>query len=268
MDNGFQSKIDKLNIDNLKKEVSKDESNKKCSPSITFDGLSCIRLFVLIKLVEAYNKDVTKEDEIELSTSREILSSEKYKAYLIDELTKRVSKESNGKCTYQKCWSKQKFMNNLDEMTRKEFMKYTFKPDSPEGKFEWLSTLDIDNVMNQYQIEHRDFIFMGTVPMDFKVIGSEVGKMDYDELLKNKKTKIGIVFNLDNHNQGGSHWVSMFINLEKGQIYYFDSVGIKPEERVRNLMREVSNYLIKNKGFTKDTIDLNYNRIQHQSNNK
>ena len=36
--------------------------------------------------------------------------------------------------------------------------------------------------------------------------------------------QIGIVFNLDKHDQEGSHWVSMFIDLKRDGIYYFDSL--------------------------------------------
>jgi hypothetical protein len=33
-------------------------------------------------------------------------------------------------------------------------------------------------------------------------------------------TKIGIIFNLDNHNESGSHWVSLFIDLEDKFVLY------------------------------------------------
>jgi Ulp1 family protease len=52
--------------------------------------------------------------------------------------------------------------------------------------------------------------------------------------MKENKTKIGIIFNLDKHDQKGSHWVSMFIDLEEKFIFYFDSAGdaIPPEIRI------------------------------------
>jgi hypothetical protein len=37
-----------------------------------------------------------------------------------------------------------------------------------------------------------------------------------DEKIKN----IGIIFNLDKHTQSGSHWVSMFIDIEKSSPIY------------------------------------------------
>ena len=48
---------------------------------------------------------------------------------------------------------------------------------------------------------------------------------------KNGKNKIGIVLNLDEHDGKGSHWVSVFIDLQKKFIFYFESTGsITPPE--------------------------------------
>ena len=38
--------------------------------------------------------------------------------------------------------------------------------------------------------------------------------------------KIGIIFNTDPHNKSGSHWISLFIDVKKKIICFFDSVGI------------------------------------------
>ena len=39
---------------------------------------------------------------------------------------------------------------------------------------------------------------------------------------KNHK-KIGMVINLDEHWKRGSHWVGLYANIDKSQIYFFDS---------------------------------------------
>ena len=49
------------------------------------------------------------------------------------------------------------------------------------------------------------------------------------------KNKIAIVFNLDRHDQPGSHWVSLFINLECKYIFYFDSAGNPIPEEIKVL---------------------------------
>ena len=35
--------------------------------------------------------------------------------------------------------------------------------------------------------------------------------------------KLGIVINFDPHYKGGSHWVGMYMDINKGGIYFFDS---------------------------------------------
>ena len=257
------NKIDDIVSSEVRKDVIKDEANTQCSPDKEFDGISCVRLYVLVKLAEAFNKE-NKNNKIKLSSNLELLKPKKYKAYLVKELNDRVIETSNGKCKNHKCWSRQRFIENLEREAREELLSYTFKPKAPEGKFEWLSTMDINSTMKQYELKHKDFKFMGAVPMDFKEIKLDVGNMDYGKFIKNGKTKIGIILNLDNHDQGGSHWVSMFINLKKGQVYYFDSVGIRPEKRVIDLMEEIKEFLINKRGFSMDDIDINYNKVKHQ----
>mgnify|MGYP006897233767 CR=1 FL=1 len=48
-----------------------------------------------------------------------------------------------------------------------EIKDNTFRPKGPQGKFEWLSTVDINKVMEQYHHSHPDFKFLGAVPIDF-----------------------------------------------------------------------------------------------------
>jgi antitoxin component of RelBE/YafQ-DinJ toxin-antitoxin module len=49
-------------------------------------------------------------------------------------------------------------------------------------------------------------------------------------------------------------------------IYYFDSVGVKPEQRVRTLMRQQANF-IKEQGIPFDQQKVDSNTIQHQKEN-
>ena len=63
---------------------------------------------------------------------------------------------------------------------------------------------------------NNDFIFLGTVPYDFEdlhILG--FNDINFSELYKNNKKKIGLVINLDEHYKGGSLWVGLFANLEK-----------------------------------------------------
>ena len=52
---------------------------------------------------------------------------------------------------------------------------------------------------------------------------------------------MGIVFNLDDHTQSGSHWVALYSDFKKGGVYYFDSTGRLPQEDSVKLMRKIFN---------------------------
>jgi len=241
----------------------KSKSDMRCAPGLSYESGSCARLAVLIELANAYNYTAPIKDKIRMSHNIEIINPQKYKLYLVDQINKRVG----DRCTTQKCWTKQDFIRNMEEKAREEFVKHTYRPDSPQGKFEWLSTFDINDVMAQYYKEDKGFKFVGAVPMDFAVLpGIELGSMNYDAYVKKGVTKMGVIFNLDNHDQPGSHWTAMYTDFDKGNIYYFDSFGTKPEPRVRHLMRQKARYL-ESKGKNINNIKVDYNRIQHQFKN-
>ena len=232
----------------------------RCAPGLVYEAGSCARLAVLNELASAYNNTTHEANHIKLSHTTEMLNPQKYKLYLVTELHNRLGDI----CTTQKCWGRQNFVQYMDAKARDEFIKYTHRPKSPEGKFEWLNTYDINNIMAQYEIKYIDFKFFGAVPMDFAELPSlEISKVDYDKYYKNGKTKLGVIFNLDNHDDPGSHWTAMFTDFEKGCIFYFDSYGIKPESRVRALMRQQTKFM-ESKGISIHEIRIDYNKVQHQ----
>lgn len=244
-------------LENDISEISLNKEDKKCAPGLSFENGSCIKLEILIELSKSYNKENSKQ--IKLNSNLETLNPNKYKKYLLKELKKNIKG-----CKSQKCWTEQSFMNNLTKKTKNELKKYTFRPDGPNGRFEWLNTYNIDNVMNQYENTHQDFKYLGTVPMDFDSLDQlDIKNIDFKNLEKDNKKKIGIVFNLDESWKNGSHWVSLYSDLEKGNIYYFDSYGTKPEKRVRKLMRRIAKYC-ESKGLK---LDADYNKVRHQYKN-
>jgi Ulp1 family protease len=58
-------------------------------------------------------------------------------------------------------------------------------------------------------------------------------------MIQKKKKKIGVVFNLDTHEKGGSHWVSMFIHIPKQFIFFFDSAGDKIPAQLEKLVHTI-----------------------------
>jgi len=151
-------------------------------------------------------------------------------------------------CDKESCWLRQKFIsNNLD----KELTQYTFAPKSPnswiKNKNEWLSSLEIEKVMKQYEKAYPNFVFIGPSPIDFdtvqmygECVWEELCKFDLKDYLKDGKTKIGIVFNTDPHYKDGSHWIAMFIDVKKKYIFYFDSNGDAPPVQIKALQERVA----------------------------
>lgn len=117
-------------------------------------------------------------------------------------------------------------------------IKKSLKPKRPKGKTEWLSSIDIYEIMEQYMIKHSEFIFFGPVPIDFNDFSNALARINLKKL-KSKKTKIGIVFNTDPSHKSGEHWISMFIDLKNGTICFFDSVGDDPPKEVKKLMNKL-----------------------------
>tara|TARA_B100001094_G_C18157853_1_gene787529 strand:+ start:185 stop:940 length:756 start_codon:yes stop_codon:yes gene_type:complete len=150
-------------------------------------------------------------------------------------------------CNRESCWMKQKWVSNkLD----KKIQKNTFAPTQPsvwkKKPNEWLTSIDILNVMKQYEDKHDDFEFLGPSPIDFdshkmrgECVWDELCKFSLKKQKESGKSKIGIIFNLDPHDKPGSHWVATYINMNKKEIYYFDSYGDRTPSKIKTLIKRV-----------------------------
>ena len=157
----------------------------------------------------------------------------------------RLSEMLYNVCNKESCWLKQeKHFGNVKEETS------SFAPKSPEewrkNPNEWLSSEEITKVMKQYEKAYKCFDFIGPTPIDFdkrKIYGEcvwdELCNINLKEQLKSGKTKIGIIFNTDPHDKPGQHWISMFINLKKKEIFYFDSTGDKAPKEIMQLVNKL-----------------------------
>jgi hypothetical protein len=184
------------------------------------DG-SCFTLKELHSIASDYNKKNSK-DKIKLKDSKEDM---------IKELTNVLKKE----CSDQTCWATLKFINN------KEDLQEAFKPDGPAGQYDWLSTTEINEGMERYIDLYPEFLFVGAVPIDIEDLDQfGVKNLNYNKLAKKGKTKIGIVYNLDEHYKSGSHWVSFYIDTANKKIYYSDSAGRPPEQRIKRLVKKMA----------------------------
>lgn len=189
------------------------------------------------------------------------------------EIWDRMKENMKTVCNKESCWLKQKFVKGK---LNKE-LHDSFAPESPKewkkNPNEWLSSLDIMDVMKQYESAYKCFDFIGPSPIDYDVhklygecVWEELCHFNLKSQLKEGKTKIGIIFNLDPHYKPGSHWVSLFINIRKGKIFYFDSAGAQVPEQIMkfvNMVIEQGNKLKKPVHFK---FDQNY-PTEHQYGN-
>jgi hypothetical protein len=165
------------------------------------------------------------------------------------EIWNALKKHMSDVCDIESCWLRQNFAkHNLNN----ELRYYTFAPKAPtewqKNKNEWLSSIDIEQVMRQYEEHYKDFAFLGPSPIDFnskklygECVWDDLCHFNITDMLKKHKKRIGMVFNLDEHWKDGSHWVSMFIDIPTKQICYFDSAGEDIPIEVKNLVEKVEN---------------------------
>ena len=248
----------------------------KCAPSKNFSDGTCFTLDALKKIGQTYNDKIGKYN----NTNIPIVDNKKI---LLKEISQRIKHCGND----QLCWFKEEWFKNLKNDV--EIYHNTFRPKGPLERYKWFNTHNINNILSQYEYKYLDFEYLGAVPIDFEslpVLG--IANINFDKLVKNGKTKIGMVINLDEHWQTGSHWVALFANLVKNQIYYFDSYGIRPPPRIINFIKKIalwcynrnivqneyninydteSKFLTKYKNKYEKILDIQYNKTRHQYEN-
>ena len=230
---------------NTKKSIKKRLNTKNrslkqisyCSPRQNNETFTCLTKPSLKRIINSWN-DYYKSDQI---TNTDIDTRQ--------QLWSKINAKLSKVCDNEYCWTKQPFVTNYKQ---KGSITKEFKPAMPtswqQNANEWLTTSNIDSVMKQYMRKHKDFMFIGAVPIDFDskmspemCVVDELCKIKIERLLKRGFNKIGIVFNLDPHDQPGSHWVSFFGNIKNGNFYYFDSYGFQAPEQIKTLADRLMN---------------------------
>lgn len=269
-------KLYSINIMEIKDDV-------KCAPTKKFNYQlkSCYNEEQVKIMVDAFNQDNNiKKIPITLPVN-------KMKKILLDKT----------KCKTDICLLNKSFIDKISEKKKQFEIKYnTFRPQGPfkgNERNKWLSTSDINQILFQYQYINKDFLYFGALPVDFVDIEIPTNIKGYRlyrllrKLSKVKIVKYGFVINLSTHRESGSHWVGLYVDISKNQIYYFDSCADPPSKYTIELMNRFAiwcynvNVLEKKDPLTfekKDFIykknrnviidnkilDIQYNKIVHQ----
>lgn len=216
-----------------------------CSPQKFAIGASdgtCYTKKELELIAKNYNKTVQQPDQkLPLVKNKKVLHQK------ISEKLQHVCKDR------EDCWLEQDFLDS--DIRRK--LQASFRPLKPPEWYKnertWLNNYDINYVMKQYEQKYKDFVFLGVYPIDFyenypgtnTCIGDFMCMFNIKNMLEKKKTRFGLVLNLHTHDKPGSHWVALYCDCNVRHnnygIYYYDSVGIRPNERVRHFMNTIEN---------------------------
>lgn len=210
------------------------KNKMNCNPAndrITSSPDTCYTNKALMKIKHAYNRN---------NGGNRITANDPKKVF--DELKAKLAH-----CDKEDCW-----LNELPESEKKYLDEEMFAPDQPadwkHNPNEWLSNIDILNVLRQYPQKYKNFRFIGPTPIDFETrLPEENGKCVWEDLcnfslksmIKQNINKIGIVFNLDEHNEPGSHWTSMFIDIKSHYIFYFDSAANETPDEIKDLVKKI-----------------------------
>ena len=218
-----------------------------CSPKTTTKNNTCYSRKQIKRKTKKRKKKKKKKNKIKIRSKKR-------------ELWDNLNSKFRNTCNSEWCWNRH--LLNLPDL---------FRPDMPskwkKKPREWLDTNNIISVMRQYEKDRDDFIFIGPVPIDFNLKTSDgrckvdnLCKIKVDSLVNKKKQKIGIIFNLDKHNEPGSHWTALFVDTKRGGIFYFDSYGIYPEKEIEELIHKLHKQY-KNIGLD---MKVQINDIRHQ----
>lgn len=164
---------------------------------------------------------------------------------------KRIWKDLKQKlktCNREDCWLNTVADNNL----RNKLSKQLFAPYHPENwktdKNAWLSNVDIANVLKQYETMYSNFKLIEPTPIDFNskryddpdtCVSQDLCQFDLQELLDSGKTQLGMVFNLDKYGESGSHWVSMYVDLDNQYMFFMDSAGDTAPKQIKDLSKRI-----------------------------
>jgi len=192
------------------------------------------------------------------------------------EIWTALKQRFRGVCRNEACWLKQ------IAGTAAIAGDATFAPEAPKSWIrdpdEWLSSDEIENVMKQYEDKFPAFEFLGPSPSDYSApklagvcVWEELCNFSLKKYADAGTHQIGIIFNTDPHTEDGSHWVSLFINIDRpansanannlkgtgtnndnlkgtgtsnnnnnNYIFFFDSTGDRPQKEIREFIKTVT----------------------------
>jgi hypothetical protein len=202
-------------------------SKVKKGGSMTFSCFSAGQIEILKNSWNELNPD----DKINDTVSKDIWNG--------------LYEKNKSSCNKESCWISK--LIHTPELQKE--MRDAFAPLAPKewekNPNMWITNFDINRVMAQYEKAYHCFSFLEPAPIDYdfiedgECIEPELCNFKIGNYIKKGKKKIGIIFNTDVHSGTGEHWVSLFINIPKSKIFYFDSVGDAIPSQIKKFVDKV-----------------------------
>lgn len=251
----------------MNKETIKYNSPKNARNPYIFSKTS------LIYLIDTWNKN--KPNKIVYK-----------KTYSIAKLSVLLNEKIKPICDDKQywCWTGAISKMATDAKTKeliKMIEKEELRPEMPiewyKNDREWLSNYDIEDVMLQYDKGRQyKYAFLGVYPIDFseedkfgRCLYSQICSLDIKKYINKRIKHLGLITNLDKHNQGGSHWTSTFIIIDpKNKCYgahYYDSNANSIPAYVRKFINNIKERL--QIIYPNNKFRITYNTIKHQRKN-
>lgn len=221
---------------------------------------TCFDMTALKRIIEAYNRSYP---------STPIITKNKTFKKQLDELHSRFEDKCNGN---ESCLVTSLKLDNdhlIDDYVR-PIMPEEWQ-DDPNT---WLSNFNIEAILIQYEDQYKPFYkFFGVYSADFlRKVGNspahpELFNINIEKLYDNGVRTFGFVINLDDHDEPGSHWTSLFVCIDPAMqcfgAYYYDSTASNPPEDMTIFM---NNLKVQGKAFgsSKRLFKLKVNKIKHQ----
>jgi hypothetical protein len=202
---------------------------------------TCFNHSELKLLANEFNKQSQK------SNNNKIINLSQPKDGLVHELKTAYREICNEN---QFCWIDQ----HLSNSSKKEQLLQKFRPIKPlswyKNKNTWLNTYDIQYVLEQYQVLHKNFKFLGVQPIDFEsrnssnnCIGDDFCDFTVAKLKSLKKQRFAAVFNTDPSYKSGQHWISLYCNVNPKKtnygIYFYDSVANNAPKEIKKFAQRI-----------------------------
>ena len=232
-------------MDQTQQSLQQGQGQLQCSPVSAGNfnkHQSCFDLDALKRLAIKWN-DLNKSNNSNL-----IKINKRTRSQLWSDLNKQLEKKCNG-VDKESCW-----VSTLKADSETVVAKH-LRPPKPlswnKNPNEWLSNFDIENVMFQYNvIPNTQYRFLGVFAIDFaekdqfgKCLYEEICSLNIFSLLKKRIKYVGLITNLDKHDEPGSHWTSTFICIDPYSpsfgAYYYDSVSREPPPEMNRFMNDL-----------------------------